>query len=90
MTRNKISKEGNMEAAWAMLDIDGDGEITTEELQQGLESVGVYLEAFDLRYIMNKCDADASGTIDKEEFMAAFDADLLGPFDKIKARVWGA
>jgi len=30
---------------------------------------------------MNKCDVDGSGTIDKEEFMAAFDRELLGMHD---------
>ena len=84
MTKSRGSAQRNMEVAWQQLDVDGDGEITREELDYGLATLGVYLGDFDLNYVMNKCDADGNGTIDKDEFMAAFSTELLGPFNRIR------
>lgn len=54
-----------------MIDTDGSGHITFEELKIGLERVGSNLKDFEIYELMQAADVDNSGTLDYGEFIAA-------------------
>lgn len=54
-----------------MIDADGSGQITLEELKKGLEKVGANLKDSEIVRLMEAADIDNSGTIDYGEFVAA-------------------
>ncbi|KAK6942497.1 EF-hand domain, partial [Dillenia turbinata] len=54
-----------------MIDTDGSGQITLEELKVGLERVGADLKDSEITRLMDAADIDNSGTIDYGEFIAA-------------------
>ncbi|KAL4560647.1 hypothetical protein LXL04_032800 [Taraxacum kok-saghyz] len=54
-----------------MIDTDGSGQITLEELKKGLEKVGADLQDSEIVHLMEAADIDNSGTIDYGEFVAA-------------------
>ncbi|XP_024982450.1 calcium-dependent protein kinase 20-like [Cynara cardunculus var. scolymus] len=54
-----------------MIDADGSGQITLEELKKGLEKVGADLKDSEIVRLMEAADIDNSGTIDYGEFVAA-------------------
>ena len=54
-----------------MMDTDGSGAITFEELKEGLHRVGSNMRESDMRDLMDAADVDKNGTIDYSEFLAA-------------------
>ncbi|KAL0344861.1 UNVERIFIED_CONTAM: Calcium-dependent protein kinase [Sesamum radiatum] len=54
-----------------MIDVDNSGQITLEELKNGLERVGANLKDSEIVGLMQAADVDNSGTIDYGEFVAA-------------------
>lgn len=54
-----------------IMDVDGSGTITFEELKLGLQKVGSSMKESDVRDLMDAADVDKSGTIDYGEFLAA-------------------
>ncbi|CAN1854099.1 Calcium-dependent protein kinase 1 [Linum perenne] len=54
-----------------MIDADGSGQITFEELKVGLTKVGATLKESEIYDLMQAADIDNSGTIDYAEFIAA-------------------
>ncbi|XP_062165631.1 calcium-dependent protein kinase 20-like [Alnus glutinosa] len=54
-----------------MIDTDNSGQITLEELKNGLERVGAILKDSEISGLMQAADIDNSGTIDYGEFIAA-------------------
>lgn len=54
-----------------MIDVDNSGQITLEELKNGLERVGANLRDSEIISLMQAADVDNSGTIDYGEFVAA-------------------
>ncbi|GJU58868.1 calcium-dependent protein kinase 20-like protein [Tanacetum coccineum] len=54
-----------------MIDADGSGQITLEELKKGLEKVGANIQDSEIVGLMEAADIDNSGTIDYGEFVAA-------------------
>ncbi|GAV63898.1 Pkinase domain-containing protein/EF_hand_5 domain-containing protein [Cephalotus follicularis] len=54
-----------------MIDADNSGQITLEELKNGLERVGADLKESEINGLMQAADIDNSGTIDYGEFVAA-------------------
>ncbi|KAG0554608.1 hypothetical protein KC19_12G104700 [Ceratodon purpureus] len=54
-----------------IMDVDGSGTITFEELKLGLQKVGSNMKESDVRDLMEAADVDKSGTIDYGEFLAA-------------------
>nr|XP_043631549.1 calcium-dependent protein kinase 20-like [Erigeron canadensis] len=54
-----------------MMDSDGSGKITLEELKDGLEKVGANLKDSEVIRLMEAADIDNNGTIDYGEFIAA-------------------
>ncbi|KAH6834105.1 calcium-dependent protein kinase 2 [Perilla frutescens var. hirtella] len=69
----RLSEEeiGGLRQLFSMLDADGSGTITYEELKQGLKKVGSELMESEILALMNAADIDNSGTIDYGEFLAA-------------------
>jgi len=53
------------------LDGNGDGQLTTKELKEGLDRCGLKEIPADLQQIMEDVDSDGSGVIDYTEFLAA-------------------
>ncbi|KAB5543975.1 hypothetical protein DKX38_012087 [Salix brachista] len=54
-----------------MIDSDGSGQITFEELKAGLKRAGANLKESEIYDLMHAADVDNSGTIDYGEFIAA-------------------
>ncbi|KAK7392740.1 hypothetical protein VNO78_21187 [Psophocarpus tetragonolobus] len=54
-----------------MIDTDNSGQISLEELKNGLERVGSVLKDSEITWLMQAADVDNSGTIDYGEFIAA-------------------
>eukprot|EP00244_Chara_vulgaris_P008186 TRINITY_DN3136_c0_g1_i1.p1 TRINITY_DN3136_c0_g1~~TRINITY_DN3136_c0_g1_i1.p1 ORF type:complete len:546 (-),score=136.52 TRINITY_DN3136_c0_g1_i1:674-2311(-) len=54
-----------------MIDADGSGAITFEELKVGLQKVGSQLAESEVRALMESADVDGNGSIDYGEFLAA-------------------
>ncbi|CAH9112970.1 unnamed protein product [Cuscuta europaea] len=69
----RLSEEeiGGLRQLFKMIDTDGSGSITFEELKQGLKRVGSELMEADIHALMEAADIDNSGTIDYGEFLAA-------------------
>ncbi|KAL5709000.1 non-specific serine/threonine protein kinase [Ranunculus cassubicifolius] len=56
---------------FAMIDADNSGQITFEELRDGLKKVGANLKESEIYDLMQAADVDNNGTIDYGEFIAA-------------------
>ena len=61
-----------MQATWELLDVNGDGSISREELCLALESCGIKLARWELRNMMDEADANGDGVIDRQEFEACY------------------
>ena len=59
-----------------LVDTDGSGAISTEELAQLVESVGMKLSQQELAEMVNELDEDQSGEVEFEEFIAILSKDL--------------
>ncbi|KAE9590124.1 putative protein kinase CAMK-CDPK family [Lupinus albus] len=62
---------GGLKEMFKMIDTDNSGQITLEELKNGLERVGSILKDSEIDWLMQAADVDNSGTIDYGEFIAA-------------------
>ncbi|KAK7278772.1 hypothetical protein RJT34_23808 [Clitoria ternatea] len=62
---------GGLKEMFKMIDVDNSGQITLEELKNGLERVGSILKDSEINWLMQAADIDNSGTIDYGEFLAA-------------------
>lgn len=58
----------NLRDAFSVYDIDGNGAITAEELQEVLRSLGEECSIGECRKMINGVDADGDGAINFEEF----------------------
>lgn len=59
-----------LQKAFMILDINGDGKLSREEIMTGIEKVSVS-RFFDIERIIEECDADGSDFIDYSEFLTA-------------------
>jgi calcium-dependent protein kinase len=59
-----------MQNAFMILDVNGDGKLSRQEIVQGIEKVR-YSKIFDIERIIEECDADGSDYIDYSEFLTA-------------------
>jgi len=57
------------EAAFAAMNTDGSGELSTKEFAKGLREAGVYLEPEDLVFLFSVLDGDGSGEISEDELV---------------------
>jgi len=57
-----------VDGLFSMIDIDGDGFLTHEEFKTALQSHAKDLTDSDISALINECDEDQDGQIDKEEF----------------------
>lgn len=69
----RLSEEeiAGLKETFKMIDADGSGAITFDELKDGLQRMGSGLVDNEVRLIMEAADIDRSGSIDYEEFIAA-------------------
>jgi calcium-dependent protein kinase len=66
MTQQKLDREEHLKVAFEHFDIDGDGQITRDELKQSLAKMGISDEG--IEDIIEEVDKDGSGSIDYNEF----------------------
>lgn len=74
----RILAAGTVESVFAKLDVDGSGDISTDELLTGLKKMGLSLLLTDATDILKDMDTDNNGTIDFQEFKTFLSTDL-GP-----------
>ena len=55
------------------MDADGDGQLSEDELQEGLKKCGYNLSQQQVKKFVTKLDKDGDGQISFEEFIAAFE-----------------
>ncbi|GKV01344.1 hypothetical protein SLEP1_g13901 [Rubroshorea leprosula] len=69
----RLSEEeiAGLKEMFKMIDTDNSGQITFEELKEGLKRFGADLHETEFHDLMQAADVDKSGTIDYEEFVAA-------------------
>ncbi|OMO68647.1 hypothetical protein COLO4_29514 [Corchorus olitorius] len=69
----RLSEEeiAGLKEMFKMIDTDGSGQITYDELKIGLKRFGANLDESEFHALMKSADVDNSGTIDYEEFIAA-------------------
>ncbi|KAL4341683.1 hypothetical protein GQ457_08G011550 [Hibiscus cannabinus] len=69
----RLSEEeiAGLKEIFKMIDEDGSGQITYDELKVGLKKFGANLAESEFRALMQAADINNSGTIDYEEFVAA-------------------
>ncbi|CAN0890141.1 Calcium-dependent protein kinase 4 [Linum grandiflorum] len=69
----RMSEEeiGGLKELFKMIDTDGSGTITLDELKTGLQRVGSELMESEIKVLMDAADIDNSGTLDYGEFLAA-------------------
>jgi len=65
------SETKKLREIFTAFDADGNGQLTREELKQGLEQVGLARTGSELNALMDAVDDDGSGVIDYTEFLAA-------------------
>lgn len=58
-----------LQDTFMVLDINGDGKLSREEIQIGIQKVNI--EKYDIEEIIEECDADGSDFIDYSEFLTA-------------------
>ncbi|CAI5508843.1 unnamed protein product [Closterium sp. Naga37s-1] len=68
MSEEEIS---GLKETFKMMDTDGSGTITYEELRAGLKRIGSTLNDMEIKELMDAADIDGNGTIDYGEFLAA-------------------
>lgn len=61
---------------FCLVDSDGSGCISTDEMKQLIESVGMKLDEFEFSQMMNEVDTDGSGEIDFDEFISTMSKGL--------------
>jgi len=68
----KETKEFDADVIFARVDRDGDGEVTTKEMEKALrsdkEGLGAFLSSEEVHLIVQGCDVDGDGVISKDEF----------------------
>ncbi|KAL9242547.1 hypothetical protein vseg_016537 [Gypsophila vaccaria] len=69
----RLSEEeiAGLKEMFKMIDTDSSGQITFEELKDGIKKFGANLEESEIHHLMKSADVDNSGTIDYGEFIAA-------------------
>ena len=68
-----LTKDGNDDKLlqlWNVMDTDGSGHLTMEELKQGFEKSGIKMNEDQVQRLAKHIDTDKSGVIDFEEFKA--------------------
>ena len=59
-----------MRYAFVLLDLDGSGQISEDEMREGLRIAGMTIADAEVKKIMNQIDENASGYVDEVEFVS--------------------
>merc|ERR1712138_48890 len=59
------------------MDVDGDGELSAEEIFEALSSNNADVTLDRVRELVAKADTDGNGTVSKQEYMEALAADII-------------
>ena len=73
-----------LQTCFEMVDVDGEGEITPEQLEAALESLGDLATEKEIRETVRAADVNGDGTIQFEEFVEACIEGRLLDSEKIK------
>ena len=63
--------------AFAEIDVDGDGELTADEIYQALSKNDADVALARVQEIVAKADADGNGTVSRQEYLDAVAADIV-------------
>ncbi|XP_051116880.1 calmodulin-like protein 7 [Andrographis paniculata] len=63
---------------FGLLDQNGDGRITLQELSDSLEKMGIFIADVELRQMIDRIDADGDGCVDAGEFEALYKSIMDG------------
>ena len=63
--------------AFAEIDVDGDGELTADEIYQALSKNDADVSLARVQAIVAKADADGNGTVSRQEYLDAVAADIV-------------
>lgn len=66
----------NMRRAFALFDIDGDGDITAREFRQGMAALNLHLRYDEIDDLMRLCDVQKNGKISYDEFISKMDLNI--------------
>ena len=66
----------NMRRAFALFDIDGDGEISAREFRQGMTALNLHLRFDEIDDLMKLCDSTRDGKISYDEFISKMDMNI--------------
>jgi Ca2+-binding EF-hand superfamily protein len=66
----------NMRRAFALFDIDGDGEISAREFRQGMAALNLHLRYDEIDDLMRICDMKKNNVISYDEFISKMDKNM--------------
>lgn len=69
-----------LKRVFQMFDRNGDGRITTKELNDSLENLGIFIPDKDLTQMIEKIDVNGDGCVDLDEFGALYQS-IMGERD---------
>ncbi|XP_010927373.2 calmodulin-like protein 6 [Elaeis guineensis] len=69
-----VTDKAGIETVFATFDKDGDGFITTEELEESFKRLGLFSTRNEIVSMMKRVDANGDGLIDLEEFGELYDS----------------
>lgn len=74
----EASKQGEVKRVFQMFDRNGDGHITTGELSESLQNLGICIPDGELAQMMAKIDANGDGVLDMDEFGELYASLMMG------------
>ena len=63
--------------AFAEIDVDGDGELTADEIYRALSKNDADVSLEHVKELVAKADTDGNGTVNRQEYLAAVAADVM-------------
>lgn len=67
-----VEEVAGIKQMFHMMDIDKNGNLTLEELKEGLQTIGEPVLDKDVQILLEAADTDGNGTLDCEEFVTVY------------------